>query len=139
METNVADNSYSGLRRRFHRRGRLLQHDVVTLLHEGIRLTRADFLVKAKENRVGQGRIAIAVPKRILKSAVDRNRVKRVIREEFRHHHLYRLPVDILVTLRSKFFVLTGERNSHKHENQELRETLTKLLSEVTQRFGVVS
>lgn len=48
------------------------------------------------------GRIAIAVPKRILKRAVDRNYVKRIVREGFRHHAVKQEALDVLVSLQAK-------------------------------------
>jgi ribonuclease P protein component len=51
---------------------------------------------------VAFARLAIAVPKRLMKSAVDRNRIKRWTREAFRHHPLRLLPIDLLVTLNAK-------------------------------------
>lgn len=41
--------------------------------------------VLAKPNRLGWARLGLIVPKRILPHAVDRNGVKRQIREAFRH------------------------------------------------------
>lgn len=47
-------------------------------------------------------RIAISVPKRQLKSAVARNRIKRLVREVFRVHAISHLSADMLVTYKSK-------------------------------------
>ncbi len=44
-------------------------------------------------------RIALAVPKRLLKRAVDRNRFKRILRESFRQHAVRHAGLDTLVTL----------------------------------------
>jgi ribonuclease P protein component len=57
---------------------------------------------RAGEPQGAHARLAIAVPKRLMKSAVDRNRVKRWAREAFRQHALKLQPVDLLVTLGSK-------------------------------------
>lgn len=46
--------------------------------------------------------MAIAVPKRLLKSAVARNRIKRVVREKFREHYASSAPLHLLVTLKVK-------------------------------------
>ena len=43
------------------------------------------------------GRVGIAVSKRVLKSAVRRNRVKRLIREAYRRSELKKQGTDILV------------------------------------------
>lgn len=124
---------------RFSRPHRLIKHEVETLLHAGARLSRADFIIKLGENQVSRGRIAIAVPKRILKSAVDRNRVKRVIRETFRQHPVRGLPVDMLVTLRSDAQPVPGEHDTRTHKNRLKREMLTHLLADVARRFGAVA
>lgn len=47
-------------------------------------------------------RIAIAVPKRLLKKAADRNLVKRWIREALRLHDARVVAVDVLLTLTAK-------------------------------------
>ncbi|MBO4645133.1 MAG: ribonuclease P protein component [Bacteroidales bacterium] len=44
-----------------------------------------DFLPVDDENVVNQ--IVVSVPKRYFKHAVDRNRIKRLVREAYRHHH----------------------------------------------------
>ncbi len=44
-------------------------------------------------------RIALSVPKRLLKRAVDRNRVKRVLRESFRQHNVRTSGLDFLLTV----------------------------------------
>lgn len=44
-------------------------------------------------------RIALSVPKRLLKRSIDRNRAKRVLRESFRVHAIREAGVDTLITL----------------------------------------
>ncbi len=125
-----------GARTRFCRQHRLVKHDVEALLGRGARLSRSPLALKLHENTFGQGRIAIAVPKRILKRAVDRNKVKRVIREQFRQHGARKLPVDMLFTLQSQ---LTGRgdiRNTDKQACGQLREVLKQLLADISRRFG---
>ena len=123
-------------RARFCRQHRLVKHDVEALLGHGARLSRSLLALKLNENTVGQGRIAIAVPKRILKRAVDRNKVKRVIREQFRQDGARKLPVDILFTLQSKPTGRAGIRHTDKQARSQLREVLKQLLADVSRRFG---
>ena len=133
MDTTLTRNKGFGRNQRFHRQHRLAKHDVISLLRDGARLNRASIGLKLAENRFGNGRIAIAVPKRILKTAVARNRVKRTIREGFRRHAVRTLPVDMLVTFESK--ARAGDRRAAQGE---LRDTLTALFGEVSRRFGAV-
>lgn len=54
---------------------------------------------KPQANRQSASRIAVAVPKRLLKSAVLRNKIKRWIRESFRPHAVRTVGIDMLITL----------------------------------------
>ena len=132
----MADNVRPRQHNRFRHQHRLSTHGVLALLRSGARFTRVEFMIKLGEKKVGQGRIAIAVPKRILNSAVDRNRVKRVIREEFRLHVVRQLPIDMLVTLRAQVTAGDVGRRTYKRDNHQLRQTLRLLLGEVSQRFN---
>ncbi|MEJ2534244.1 MAG: ribonuclease P protein component [Gammaproteobacteria bacterium] len=46
----------------------------------------AYFRVLATPNDLGQSRLGLAVSRRVSPRAVDRNRLKRIARESFRHH-----------------------------------------------------
>lgn len=140
-ESKSAEDVSRGRNARFRRQHRLVKYQVEQLLRDGARFNRAELALRLNENTQGQGRIAIAVPKRILKSAVDRNYVKRVIREQFRRGGFRALSVDILVTLRNRIGVKQGapdERDSPRRKGGQLRGTFARLLGEVSQRFGVV-
>ena len=93
----------------------------------------AELALKLGENPFGHARLAIAVPKRIVKSAVDRNRVKRAIREQFRQHEIRSSPVDILVTLRH---IGLDKPRKHGSIRCQLRKTFAKLLGDISQRFA---
>ena len=130
---------HSGTLRCFRRQHRLVKRDVIALLHDGARFSRQELVIKFDGNGFGHGRIAITVPKRVLKSAVDRNLVKRAIREEFRQNTARALPVDLLVMLRSAATRSPGESRIHRGEQRQLRTTFAQLLSEVARRFGPVA
>jgi ribonuclease P protein component len=106
-------------RRKLTREHRLQSIDVKRVLAEGrrvsLRAIKADdgsanppILVSARSvtHTSGEGvqraRIAVAVPKRLLKRSVDRNRVKRWMREAFRQHNARDWVGDVLLTLSSK-------------------------------------
>ena len=107
------------------------------MLRDGARLTRAEFAIKLAGSSTGQGRIAIAVPKRIHKLAVDRNRIKRMIREAFRQNRVRVASVDMLVTLQARATPPPSEgSNNRRRESQRMRDALTQLLDDVLRRFG---
>lgn len=73
-------------RRGFRRARRLLrksQFDEV-LRNPSLRTTCGPLRLTARENEVETSRLGLVVGRRMLPRAVDRNRVKRVIRESFR-------------------------------------------------------
>ena len=140
MPTPIADpgvpvKGCHGKSKRLPRGSRLIKHEVLALLRGGVRVSRPEFEIKLGENKFGRGRFAIAVPKRILKLAVHRNQVKRLIREEFRQNRLRASPVDFLVTLRG----VPGERTMRKQQRQQLRGALRQLLGDISRRLGAVA
>ena len=85
---------------------RLDQAGVLAVLKRGKRLNRAGFelrfLVSRPKSRTGNSKIAISVPKRLLKSSVARNRIKRLVREEFREHCAAAASLHILVNYKAR-------------------------------------
>ena len=143
MPTQINDPGLPGGYRpgnseRLPRSSRLIKHEVVTLLRQGARFSRAELEIKLGENKFGRGRIAIAVPKRILKLAVDRNQVKRLIREVFRRNRVRVSPVDLLVTLRGVPTIGPGERSISKQQRRQLRGTFSQLLADISRRLSTV-
>jgi ribonuclease P protein component len=51
----------------------------------------------------GRSRLGIALTRRLVASAVDRNRIRRLVREAFRRHALKIAGMDCVVTLRAPF------------------------------------
>jgi ribonuclease P protein component len=56
------------------------------------------FTVLVRDNDLAHGRLGLAVSKKRIRRAVARNRVKRMVRESFRHHaeRLYGLDVVVM-------------------------------------------
>jgi len=54
----------------------------------------------ARANGLAHARLGIAAPKRQLKRAVDRNRIKRIIRESFRRRQAQLRGLDVVVLVR---------------------------------------
>lgn len=55
------------------------------------------FTVLTRSNQTGRPRLGLAISKKSVRSAVGRNRIKRVIRESFRVHKFDLPDVDIVV------------------------------------------
>lgn len=66
-------------------------------------------------------RLAVAVPKRLLKRAVDRNLVKRWMREALRQHPTRMISMDVLLTLAAKVNLkLAGEKTRVRRQINDL-------------------
>lgn len=68
----------------YRRRQRLHSRDIATLLAAGHRRRATSVSVHVRSNGLLRARLGLIVPKRYLRRAVDRNRVKRLLREWFR-------------------------------------------------------
>lgn len=64
-----------------------------------LRVPHKHFLILAKPNALGHARVGLVFSKKNLKHAVQRNRVKRLVRETFRHQPDLP-PLDIIVLSR---------------------------------------
>ena len=71
------------------------------LRHRSVRVTKGSFVALALPNASGGARLGMIIGKRHLPRAVDRNRVKRAIRESFRRHRAELPALDIVVQLAS--------------------------------------
>lgn len=81
-------------------------------------------------NRIASSgaRLAVAVPKRLLKKAVERNLVKRWIREALRQHAVRKVSMDVLLTLTAKVNLkIVSERASVKQQIIDLLVTVDDL------------
>lgn len=58
------------------------------------------FLILAAENKLERARLGLVIAKKQLKRAVDRNRVKRISRELFRHKQHQLSGIDLIVLCR---------------------------------------
>ena len=83
------------------------------------------FTVLAKPNDRNRARLGLTIAKKKIKKAAGRNRVKRLIRESFRHHQ-HQLPdVDL---------VIMAKNGTAEFDNAELTKQLAKLWRKITQR-----
>jgi ribonuclease P protein component len=82
------------------------QPGVLAVLKKGKRLIRSGFELRFLNlpctAAVCESRIAISVPKRLVKSSVARNRIKRLVREEFRLHRAATAPIHMLINYQAR-------------------------------------
>ncbi len=72
-------------------------------------------LILATANQFGQSRLGVIIAKKNIRLAVNRNRIKRLLRESFRHQTQFPISVDLVVMARSGINDLS---------NTELRQLL---------------
>ncbi len=84
----------------------------------GWRGSTPHLLVLASSNQQQNARLGFVLAKKQIRHAVDRNRVKRLIRESFRHHQH---------ELESRDYVILARSGVTKLDNRELREMIDAL------------
>lgn len=92
---------------------------------QGRRLARNALLLVICPNGLGHPRLGLAVAKRHVKSAVARNRIKRLVRESFRLHQEELPAMDVIVLVRGRLDEL---------DNPAIRAALHRHWSEVVKR-----
>jgi len=87
--------------------------------------TDENFTVLAIDNRLAHPRLGLAIAKKQVKSAVVRNRIKRIVRESFRRHQAFLPALDLVVLAR---------RGIAEKDNSELYRSLQKHWSRLGHR-----
>jgi ribonuclease P protein component len=93
----------------------------------GTRLSVSDdaFLVLAKPQRLNQPRLGLAIAKKYAKLAVQRNTIKRIVRESFRQQASHLPSLDIVVLARHK---------TKDYDKKQLRECIETLWKQLAKR-----
>lgn len=102
----------------FPRAARLLRPGDFAALRSASRRVGADHFHAEAAPRTSGPRLGMAVSRRVSKRAVERNRIKRQIRDSYRHVRLQLPALDILVVART---------SAATHDNATLRADLTRL------------
>lgn len=82
--------------------------DFAALRHASGRFGGRCFSVRYRPNALGHARLGLAISKRVSKRAVERNRIKRLLRESFRRVRAQLPPVDLMVMAREQAAGLPG-------------------------------
>ncbi|RDS81594.1 ribonuclease P protein component [Dyella monticola] len=82
--------------------------DFAILRQASGRLGGRCFSVRYRQNEVGHARLGLAISKRVSKRAVDRNRIKRLVRESFRRAGAKLPPIDLMVMAREQACSVPG-------------------------------
>lgn len=116
-------------RRGFSRQQRLLNAASFDAVYSRrVRVGDDYFSVNGAPNQLGQARLGLSIGAKSVGNAVARNRVKRVVRESFRHAALDLAGLDVVVGARN------GARSAH---NAQLRESLDGLWKKIRERCVV--
>lgn len=94
---------------------------------EPVRAGDQHVTVLARRNGLRQARLGLAVPKRHLRRAVDRNRFKRIARESFRLNQAALAGLDIVVLAR---------RGSAESDARHLRRSIDRQWAFIRRRSG---
>ena len=101
---------------RFLKRARLLKPaEFSRVFKQAIRSSDRHFTILASGNKFAYPRLGLAISKKNAKRAVDRNRIKRIIRESFRQHQSQLPAAD---------FVVLAKPGTRKASNGELFDSL---------------
>lgn len=74
--------------------------DVKRVFQSGLKISNAYVTIRARRRRVRTPRLALAVARKHVASAVKRNRIKRIARESFRHNARLLGGLDVVVISR---------------------------------------
>jgi ribonuclease P protein component len=104
----------------FPRLERLLQSSEFTSVFNNTQCKSSDqnFMVLAKSNHRLYPRLGLAITKKKIRMAIARNRLKRIIRESFRHHKEYLNGMDIVVLCQSRAAAVNNDElfsSLHNH------------------------
>jgi len=66
----------------------LTKKDYNHVFEQAKKLVTSEFIILFRENNLGYARLGLAISKKMIAKAHDRNRIKRLIRENFRQREL---------------------------------------------------
>lgn len=94
-----------------------------------VRVPHRNFLILATPNSLGHARVGLVFAKRNLKLAVQRNRIKRQVRETFR----------VRTDIPALDIVVLGRQGLARLENREVREVLDDLWGRLKRKSRAIT
>ncbi|GHE96293.1 ribonuclease P protein component [Thalassotalea profundi] len=112
---------------KFNRESRLLTPDhFKAVFSNATRFSSKHFTILITKNTDNNNRLGLAIAKKRVKLAVQRNRIKRLTRESFRLNQTTIPHIDIVVMVKSGI---------DKLENHEINHQLDKIWQKINQRY----
>jgi ribonuclease P protein component len=113
----------------FNKNCRLLKKaDFDVVFKKSVKVSNNHFLILIQKTSNQQSRLGLVISKKVDKRAVQRNRIKRIIRESFRNHE-HSINCD---------YVILGRPNLSKFNNSELFISLNKLWNQAQSKIRTI-
>ncbi len=93
--------------------------------HASLKVSDKDILFLARPNGLSHSRLGLVVAKKNIRKAVQRNRIKRLVRESFRHQQVCANNIDAVVLARKGLDHL---------DNQSIRQQLNELWDRINKK-----
>lgn len=108
----------------------LKREDFLALQKEARKYANSFFLLLVKDKNLTQARLGLIVTKKLVKLAVDRNRIKRICRESFRHY---------CALLPTRDCLIIARKDMQRLSKIELREKLDKEWEKLIKSYQIAS
>jgi len=104
----------------------LTASDYQYVFNQASRSSDKFFTIIARENGLEKSRLGLAISKKAIKLAVQRNRIKRLVREYFRLNHNTPLPID---------YVVMAKKGIDRKTNDTIKKSLHLNFSRLIKKF----
>ena len=114
---------------RFYKNAKLIKTDEFSSVFNFRKRISAKFLaIHYQPNKLARARLGLVVGKKVAKSSVDRNYMRRVLREFFRTQQHEINPVDLVVRVQKKF---------EKEDFVQIKQEFDALIFKINQRIHI--
>ncbi len=107
----------------------LIKKDFQSVFADSRKFSYRYLLVLYKPNQGLPARLGIVLTKKRVKTAVERNLIRRILRESFRHQQKALKGLDLIVMLRSECSPLSGNKADKKALRDDVDTLWQRLLS----------